>query len=71
MTRDYQQPKSLRAGLGWCVVSVSLPSGPNTGSNLGEGRVLKTKIIYGNLSFKQIDRTTDTCLVPREKVRPK
>ena len=37
----HQQPKSLRAGLGWCVASVPLPSGPNTGSNPGEERVLK------------------------------
>ena len=35
------QPNSLRAGLGWCVASVPLPSGLNTGSNPGEGRVLK------------------------------
>ena len=36
-----QQPKSLRAGPGWCVASVPLPSGPNTGSNPREGLVLK------------------------------
>ena len=42
-TRDHQQPKSLRAGLGWCVASVPLPSGPNTGSNPGGGRVLNKK----------------------------
>ena len=38
-----QQPKSLRAGLGWCVVSVPLPSGTNTGSNSGGGQVLKKR----------------------------
>ena len=37
-------PKSLRAGPGWCVVSVPLSSGPNTESNPGEGRVLNKKI---------------------------
>ena len=42
-TRDHQQPKSLRAGLGWCVASVPLPSGPNTGSNPWEGRVINLK----------------------------
>ena len=40
------QPKSLRAGPGWFVVSVPLPSGPNTGSNPGGGRVLNIKNIY-------------------------
>ena len=42
-TRDHQQPKNLRAGLGWCLASVPLPSGFNTGSNPGEGRVLNKK----------------------------
>ena len=41
----HQQPKSLRAGLGWCVAYVPLPSGPNTGSNPGGGRVLNKKKI--------------------------
>ena len=36
-------PKSLRGGPGWCVASVPLPSGPNIGSNPGEGRELKKK----------------------------
>ena len=42
-THDHQQPKSLRVGLGWCVASVPLPSGPNTGSNPRGGRELKKK----------------------------
>ena len=45
-THDHQQPKCLRAGLGWCVESVPLPSGPNTGSNPGEGWVLKKNHFY-------------------------
>ena len=43
--RVLYQPKSLRAGLGWCVASIPLPSGPNTGSNPGEGRVIKKNTI--------------------------
>ena len=38
--------KSLRAGLGWCVASAPLPSGPNTGSNPGGGRVPKKKYFH-------------------------
>ena len=38
-----QYPKSLRVGLGVCVVSVPLPSGPDTGSDPKEGRVLKKR----------------------------
>ena len=54
-TCDHQQPKSLRAGLGWCVVSVPLPSGPNTGSNPGEGRVQKKS---QNKIFWKLDTQT-------------
>ena len=43
LTCDHQQPKSLRAGPGWFVASVPLPSSPNTRSNPREGRVLKKK----------------------------
>ena len=40
------------AGLGKCVASVPLPSGPNTGSNLGGGVLLK-KIKNKNKKFKK------------------
>ena len=44
VTRDHQQPKSLRAGLGWCVASVPLPSGPNTEGNPEEGEYKKNNL---------------------------
>ena len=57
---DHQQPKSQRAGLGWCVASVPFPSGPNTGSNPGGGPVLnkKNKIKKGHQPHGILKKTT-------------
>ena len=46
--------RSLRAGLGWCVASVPLPSDPNTGSNPGGGRVLKKKKAWVTFVFTEL-----------------